>query len=235
MTHFHYACIDASNLLISGQQISAFKKRMPGAETLFDASKNKVSDLSWRVCIQKIHQYLTGSSSPVSRKKRHPGPITTKITLVVSQSQTARDDEIATLIHDEDPRGTLGAFIHEANQLGWCVHEYTRNSYNKEKQVDVALAYFLAKDIWREHASHPRGSSDTFEVSLISGDSDFTPIVLDLAANGIPVDVFSWGPPFTSPDYIRKLQATKGVRHLQLYTPELNFEHPLDYHEWLTL
>jgi len=67
---------------------------------------------------------------------------------------------------------------------GFKVKTYER-SHGKEKKVDVAIAYEIAKDT----PKIDRGSS---EITLIAGDKDFVPVIEDLVSEGYNVCVAFW-------------------------------------------
>jgi uncharacterized LabA/DUF88 family protein len=67
---------------------------------------------------------------------------------------------------------------------GWQVSTYDRN-FEKESTVDVAMAYQIAKD-----AAHIDKTSS--EIIIVTGDSDFVPIVQDLVAEGYQVTLAFW-------------------------------------------
>lgn len=68
---------------------------------------------------------------------------------------------------------------------GWQITTYKRGS-KKEKAVDVAMAYQIAKDVARIDKS-------TSEIIIVTGDNDFVPVVQDLVAEGYNVTVAFWG------------------------------------------
>ncbi len=67
---------------------------------------------------------------------------------------------------------------------GWKVTTYEK-SFGKEKKVDVAIAYQMAKD----SANIDKASS---EITLVAGDKDFVPAVQDLVSDGFTVSVAFW-------------------------------------------
>jgi len=76
------------------------------------------------------------------------------------------------------------SFWKAAERKGWQVTTYERSS-EMEKGVDVAMAYQIAKD-----ATHIDKALS--EIILVTGDSDFVPVVHDLVAGGYNVIVVFW-------------------------------------------
>jgi len=67
---------------------------------------------------------------------------------------------------------------------GFKVKTYDR-SHGKEKKVDVAIAYEIAKD-------SPKIDKGTSEITIVAGDKDFVPVVEDMVAEGYNVCVAFW-------------------------------------------
>ena len=67
---------------------------------------------------------------------------------------------------------------------GFQVKTYER-SHGKEKKVDVAIAYQIARDL----ANIDKGSA---EITLVAGDKDFIPVVEDLVSDGYNICVAFW-------------------------------------------
>ncbi len=67
---------------------------------------------------------------------------------------------------------------------GWQVKTYER-SHGKEKKVDVAIAYQIAKDAVRFDKAN-------CEITLVAGDKDFVPVIQDLKSEGYNVTVAFW-------------------------------------------
>jgi uncharacterized LabA/DUF88 family protein len=76
------------------------------------------------------------------------------------------------------------SFWKMVEKKGFKVKTYER-SYGKEKKVDVAIAYEIAKD-------SPRIEKGTSEITLVAGDKDFIPVVEDLVSEGYNVCVAFW-------------------------------------------
>ena len=68
---------------------------------------------------------------------------------------------------------------------GFKVKTYER-SHGKEKKVDVAIAYEIAKDMAKIDKANA-------EITLVAGDKDFIPVVEDLVAEGYYISVAFWG------------------------------------------
>ncbi len=67
---------------------------------------------------------------------------------------------------------------------GFKVKTYER-SHGKEKKVDVAIAYEIAKDMAKIDKAHA-------EITLVAGDKDFIPVVEDLVSEGYHISVAFW-------------------------------------------
>jgi NYN domain-containing protein len=76
------------------------------------------------------------------------------------------------------------SFWRMVESKGWQVKTYER-SHGKEKKVDVAIAYQIAKDT-------PHLDKANSEITLVAGDKDFVPVVQDLVAEGFNVTVAFW-------------------------------------------
>lgn len=79
---------------------------------------------------------------------------------------------------------SLSAVIERA---GIQVINCPRNLQGKEKRVDVAIAHAITKDAY---SGRIRRGED--EITLVTGDSDFVPVVDDLVAAGYIVHVVFW-------------------------------------------
>ncbi|MBX3435829.1 MAG: NYN domain-containing protein, partial [Pirellulales bacterium] len=79
------------------------------------------------------------------------------------------------------PKDTFWEMV---RRKGWEVRTFER-SYGKEKKVDVAIAYQMAKD-----AVHL--DKENSDITLVAGDKDFVPVVEDLVADGFNVTVAFW-------------------------------------------
>ena len=67
---------------------------------------------------------------------------------------------------------------------GFTVKTYQR-SHGKERKVDVAIAYEIAKD-------SPRIDKASSEITLVAGDKDFEPVVQGLVSEKYSVIVAFW-------------------------------------------
>ena len=70
---------------------------------------------------------------------------------------------------------------------GWDVKIYEKDIRHKEKKVDVAIGYAMAKDAY----SKVDKKKDT--LTLVAGDKDYVPAISDLKTDGFNVDVAFWG------------------------------------------
>ena len=64
--------------------------------------------------------------------------------------------------------------------------KYEKNFAGKEKKVDVAIAHQMTKD------AYTIIDKATSEITLVSGDKDFCPVVEDLVGEGFNVCVVFW-------------------------------------------
>lgn len=76
------------------------------------------------------------------------------------------------------------SFWQMVERKGWKVKTYER-SHGKEKKVDVAIAYEIAKDA-------PTIDKANSEITLVAGDKDFVPVIKDLVDDGYNVCVAFW-------------------------------------------
>ncbi len=72
-----------------------------------------------------------------------------------------------------------------ARRAGFEVHVEDRNFNNKEKKIDTGLVAALVKDAYRNSKE-----GDVF--TIVSGDSDYVPAILELREDGFRVDVVFW-------------------------------------------
>ncbi len=93
------------------------------------------------------------------------------------------------------------SFWRMVESMGWQVKTYER-SHGKEKKVDVAIAYQIAKDT-------PSLDKANSEITLVAGDKDFIPVIHDLVADGYDVTVAFW-------DHAAREMREAGTRFLSL-------------------
>lgn len=79
------------------------------------------------------------------------------------------------------------SFWRMVERHGFNVTKYDRNVAGKEKKVDVSLAYQMAKDAY---TGVIKPGDD--EMTLVSGDKDYVPVLEGLAADGFVVHVVFW-------------------------------------------
>lgn len=95
-------------------------------------------------------------------------------------------DEIgAAYLWGSPPPGD--SFWRMVERYGFRVKTYDRNAAGKEKKVDVAIAHRVTKDAY---SGVIRRGVD--EITLVSGDKDYVPVVQDLVAYGHVVEVLFW-------------------------------------------
>jgi len=79
------------------------------------------------------------------------------------------------------------SFWEMVRHKGFSYIKYEKNFSGKEKKVDVAIAHQITKDVY----SGKIDKND--EVTLVSGDNDFVPVVADLKAEGYNIILAFWG------------------------------------------
>jgi len=72
-----------------------------------------------------------------------------------------------------------------ARSAGFEVHVEDRNVANKEKKIDTGLTTALVKDAYKN-----ANEGDVF--TIVTGDSDYVPAILELRSDGFRVDVVFW-------------------------------------------
>ena len=70
---------------------------------------------------------------------------------------------------------------------GFKVTKYDRNAGGKEKKVDTAITYQMAKDA---HKGIIRAKED--EITLVAGDKENVPAVEDLVREGFTIHIVFW-------------------------------------------
>ncbi|HVI51215.1 MAG TPA: NYN domain-containing protein [Candidatus Sulfotelmatobacter sp.] len=78
------------------------------------------------------------------------------------------------------------SFWNMLDHKGFNPTVYEKNFSNKEKKVDVAIAHRMTKDAF----TIIEKTRD--EIILVSGDTDYVPVVTDLVADGFKVEVAFW-------------------------------------------
>ncbi|MGB8528568.1 MAG: NYN domain-containing protein, partial [Rhodoplanes sp.] len=79
------------------------------------------------------------------------------------------------------------SFWEMVKRKGWEIKIYDKNIRNKEKKVDVAIGYAMSKDAFT------RVGKAKDVLTLVAGDKDHEPAVLDLKQEGFNVEVAFWG------------------------------------------
>ena len=69
---------------------------------------------------------------------------------------------------------------------GFKVTKYDKGVAGTEKKVDVAIAHQMTKD------AYTLIDKTSSEITLVSGDKDFVPVIEDLVAEGFKVVVAFW-------------------------------------------
>jgi hypothetical protein len=78
------------------------------------------------------------------------------------------------------------SFWKKIEREGFKVKTFKRGISGQEKKVDVAIAYEMTKD------AYTLIDKANSEITLVSGDKDFMPVVEDLIVNGFRVCVAFW-------------------------------------------
>ena len=94
------------------------------------------------------------------------------------------DGDVARLWGSPPPGDSFWEMI---KRKGWDVKIYEKDIRHKEKKVDVAIGYAMAKDAY----SKVDKKKDT--LTLVAGDKDYVPAISDLKTDGFNVDVAFWG------------------------------------------
>jgi uncharacterized LabA/DUF88 family protein len=74
-----------------------------------------------------------------------------------------------------------------AQKAGFETVVVDRNVRNQEKKVDTGIVAAMVKDAY----TRVKKAEDT--ISLVAGDGDFVPAVLDLKSDGFRIEVVFWG------------------------------------------
>jgi hypothetical protein len=93
------------------------------------------------------------------------------------------DDAVARLWGSPPPGDS---FWNMLQKKGFNPTVYEKNFSNKEKKVDVAIGHRITKD------AYTIIKKEKDEIILVSGDSDYVPVVTDLVAEGYKVEVAFW-------------------------------------------
>lgn len=154
----NFVYVDNSNFFIEGQRLSAVKKQMSGAETIIEAMKNKIVNFGWHPDYGKLYEFACGDPAQIGSANLWGSP----------------------------PPGD--SFWNMVKEHGFQVTVYDKSKAGKEKKVDTAITYQMAKDA---HTGKIRAGID--EITLVSGDKDYQPAVVDLVSCGHNVHVVFWG------------------------------------------
>ena len=94
------------------------------------------------------------------------------------------DDAVARLWGSPPPGDSFWDML---ERKGFATTVYEKNAANHEKKVDVAIGARMTKDAYTVL------DKARDEILLVSGDTDFVPVVADLVAEGFKVEVAFWG------------------------------------------
>lgn len=93
------------------------------------------------------------------------------------------DDAVARLWGSPPPGDSFWDML---DRKGFNPTVYERNYANKEKKVDVAVAARMTKD------AYTIIDKNKDDILLVSGDTDYVPVVTDLVQEGFKVEVAFW-------------------------------------------
>lgn len=93
------------------------------------------------------------------------------------------DDSVARLWGSPPPGDS---FWNMLDRKGFNPTVYEKNVANREKKVDVAVGHRMTKDAFTII------DKNRDELILVSGDTDYVPVVTDLVAEGFKVEVAFW-------------------------------------------
>ena len=79
------------------------------------------------------------------------------------------------------------SFWRMVERYGFKVTTYDRNAAGREKKVDVAIAHQITKDAYSGVIK-----KEIDEITLVAGDKDYVPVIVDLVNNGYTFDVVFW-------------------------------------------
>ena len=93
------------------------------------------------------------------------------------------DDAVARLWGSPPPGDSFWDML---DRKGFNPTVYEKNFANKEKKVDVAVAARMTKD------AYTLIDKERDDILLVSGDTDYVPVVTDLVSEGFTVEVAFW-------------------------------------------
>jgi hypothetical protein len=126
------------------------------APNIYDAMNKGILDFDWNLDYGHLYQLVCGSPEDVAAARLWGSP----------------------------PPGD--SFWEMVKRKGADVKVYDRNFANKEKKVDTAITYQMAKDAY---TIIDRSGA---EITLVAGDKDYAPAVEDLVKEGFHVGVAFW-------------------------------------------
>lgn len=124
---------------------------------IFDAMNKGILDFGWNLDYGHLYEIVCGSPDEVAAARLWGSP----------------------------PPGD--SFWEMVKRKGFDVKIYEKNFAGKEKKVDTAIAYHMAKD------AYTIVEKNKAELTLVAGDKDYTPAVEDLVREGFQVGVAFWG------------------------------------------
>ncbi len=78
------------------------------------------------------------------------------------------------------------SFWEMVQRKGWDIKVFNKNIQNKEKMVDVAIGYAMAKDAFK------RLNKEKDTMTLVAGDKDYLPAIADLIEEGFNIELAFW-------------------------------------------
>ena len=127
------------------------------ARNIFEAMNNGILDFEWNLDYGRLYEMVCGDKADVAGARLWGSP----------------------------PPGD--SFWGMVKRKGWDVQIYDRNVAGKEKKVDTAITYRMAKD------AYTVVDRKMSELTLVAGDKDYAPAVEDLVKEGFRLTVAFWG------------------------------------------
>lgn len=126
------------------------------APNVYDAMNKGILDFDWNLDYGHLYEIVCGSPDEVAAARLWGSP----------------------------PPGD--SFWEMVRRKGFDVQVYERNFAGKEKKVDTAITYQMAKD------AYTKIDRANAELTLVAGDKDYAPAVQDLVKEGFRVGIAFW-------------------------------------------
>lgn len=127
------------------------------AANIYEAMNRGILDFAWNIDYGRLYEIVCGDRQDVGTARLWGSP----------------------------PPGD--SFWEMVKRKGWEVQIYDRNVAGKEKKVDTAIAFHIAKD------AYTKIDRSANEITLVAGDKDYSPAVEGLVKDGFNVCVAFWG------------------------------------------